>query len=260
MLADDSAQLIERFVRACEDDDRVVAALLVGSHATGTADALADVDLLVVVADDAYDDFVASRVAFVRLLGEPLLEETFDLPGIVFVIFADGADLELNIVRAGELALTGPYRVLLERAGDVDLGRSSAPRPPAETTELVRRQIAWFWHDWSHFTAGLSRGNLVWAYGQLDDLRRTCLNLARLLADPEADADGYWKAEASVSSEVLAELRATMVPPQANTLRDAATQLLALYRRLAREAAELYGLRYRQELDTLLSPRLGKTS
>jgi hypothetical protein len=250
--------LIARFVAACETDDRVLAALLVGSHAAGNADTHSDVDLLAVVADDAYDDFVASLGAFVRLLGDPVLEETFDLPGIVFAIYADGADLELNIGRAGELALTGPCRVLLDRVGVVDRASRSASRPKAETTELVRRQVAWFWHDWSHFTTALARGNLVWAFGQLDDLRRTCLNLARLLADPEADAEGYWKAEASVPDEVLADLRATMVLPQAAELEDASKRLLDLYRRLAREAATRYGLRYPDELDRLLSQRADK--
>ena len=62
---------------ACAADARVAAAFLTGSYAAGTADAHSDVDLGVITADAAYDDFLTSREPFVRLLGEPVFVETF---------------------------------------------------------------------------------------------------------------------------------------------------------------------------------------
>ena len=72
--------VIERFVAACAADARVAAAFLTGSYAAGTADAHSDLDLGVIIADAAYDDFLTSREPFVRLLGEPVFVETFARP------------------------------------------------------------------------------------------------------------------------------------------------------------------------------------
>ena len=78
--------VIDRFVAACQADERVVAAFLVGSYAEGTADAYSDLDLHLITTDEAYDDFVAGREAFIRSPGEPVFLEDFDLPNIVFFI------------------------------------------------------------------------------------------------------------------------------------------------------------------------------
>ena len=83
--------ILDRFVQACQSDNRVVAAFLVGSYVKGRADEHSDLDLYVITSDEAYDDFVAGRESFVRLLGEPLFLEDFDLPDIVFLIFPDGS-------------------------------------------------------------------------------------------------------------------------------------------------------------------------
>ena len=82
--------VMHRFVAACQADARVVAATLYGSYARGAADAYSDLDLGLITTDAAYEDFVAGREAFIRLLGEPLLLEDFDLPNLVFIIFPDG--------------------------------------------------------------------------------------------------------------------------------------------------------------------------
>ena len=76
-----SHPVIERFVAACAADARVAAAFLTGSYAAGTADAHSDLDLGVIIADAAYDDFLTSREPFVRLLGEPVFVETFARTG-----------------------------------------------------------------------------------------------------------------------------------------------------------------------------------
>jgi hypothetical protein len=256
MTARDHGFFVDRFVAACRADDRVLAALLVGSHATGTADEHSDLDLHLALADDAYEPFMDSLGQFVRGIGEPLLEETFDLPGIVFIIFADGTDLELMVTRASELSIVGPYRVLLDRGGVVASARPPVPRSTEETRELVRRRVTWFWHDLSHLISGLGRDQLTWAYGQLDELREACLDLALLLEDPAAKPEGYWKAEASVPEDVLEELRATMVEPERDALLQSGKRVVALYRRLARQAAARHGLPYPEALDRIVFARL----
>ncbi len=79
---------IDRFVAACQADERVVAAFLGGSYARGTADAYSDLDLYLITTDEAHEDFFAGREAFMRLLGEPVFLEDFGIPNILYLHFS----------------------------------------------------------------------------------------------------------------------------------------------------------------------------
>jgi hypothetical protein len=245
---------IKRFVAVCEADVRVAALLLIGSRASGRSDRFSDLDLLLVTTDAAYDAVLAGREELLRSLGEPQLLEDFDIPGIAFVMYADGVDLELNFARVGDLRLAAPHRVLLDKA-DVMEGVVQVPAKEVDR-ERLRRQLHWFWHDLSHLITALGRGHTWWAYGQLDDLRRSCLNLALMVADPTAEPEGYWKADALVPADDLAELAATRVPAEQAAMLEAARVLLAFHRRRGRELAERHGLDYPVELDRLVSAKL----
>jgi predicted nucleotidyltransferase len=191
----------DRFIAACRADPRVIAATLYGSYARGAADEHSDLDLGLVTTDAAYDAFIAGRDAFIRLLGEPLFVESFGSPDMVFVIFADGVELELMLGREGRFdhGHGGPYEVLLDKANL--LAGATFPRSlPSqdEQVETLRRLITWLWHDLSHCITALSRGQLWWAWGQLDELRRTCIKLAVLRHDFAAEVDWdepYFKIE-----------------------------------------------------------------
>jgi predicted nucleotidyltransferase len=250
-------RLLDRFVTACRDDDRIVAAFLVGSRASGSADSHSDIDLHVVTHDDAYDDFLASCDAFAQLLGEPLLNESFDLPHMRFLIYADGAEVELMVQGLGSLRIIGPYRLLLDKTGTAEAIAAREVPPPAVDTDDLARRLPAFWHDVGHFATALERGHLVWAAGQLDDLRRLCLDLAMILHEPPIEAEGYWKADAVLDPELLDEVRATIVPPTADELRAAGRSILELYRHLAHQAASRHGLAYPERLDRVVSSRLG---
>lgn len=65
-----------RFLAACREDPRVVAAFLGGSHAARTADEYSDLDLYLIVNDQDYDTFFAERRAFLGRLGEAVFFET----------------------------------------------------------------------------------------------------------------------------------------------------------------------------------------
>ena len=165
--------ILNRFVAACRADKRVTAALLVGSYARGAADTHSDLDLFLITDDAAYDDFSAARGDFVRAFGEPLFREDFDLPDIIFLIFPEGAEVEIHFAPAAQLGaiLDEPHWSLLDKRGLL----AAAPAPYAaadapQSAEALRRQIAWFWHDLSHFTTAVARGQLWWAAGQLEVL------------------------------------------------------------------------------------------
>ena len=53
--------ITNRFVAACQVDERVVAAFISGSYARGTTDIYSDLDFGLIITDEAYDDFFAGR-------------------------------------------------------------------------------------------------------------------------------------------------------------------------------------------------------
>ena len=93
--AHDHSLVVSRFVEACSADDRIVAAFLCGSCARGEADAYSDLDLAVITSDEALENVMAERAAFVRQLGEPMFMEDFGHDRIAFFILADGTECEL---------------------------------------------------------------------------------------------------------------------------------------------------------------------
>src|SRR5919106_6624735 len=101
-LPSNHQMILDRFVRACLADESIVAAFLVGSYVKGKADGYSDLDLYLITTDEAYDDFVSKRESFVRLLGEPLFTEDFDLSEIIFLIFPDGSEVELSYARESQ--------------------------------------------------------------------------------------------------------------------------------------------------------------
>ena len=253
----DHQAVIDRFAAACRADERVVAATLIGSHARGAADEYSDVDFGVMVTDEAFEAFVAEKDRFVRLLGEPLQQEDFDHPNIVFAILSDGTQVEILFYRESDFELDGPYRVLLDRKNLLEVGAGRAEGPSeTERVETVRRQVDWFWHDLTHFIAAMGRGQLWWAHGQLDELRRTCLNLARLREDPSAPAEGFEKVDTALGPDQLARFEATLCPLEPRAMLEAALAIVDLYRDLAPELARSHGVPYPADLDRLMSARL----
>jgi hypothetical protein len=252
---------VERLVELCSVDERIVAAFLGGSRARGLADDYSDVDVSVIVADDAYADLVAGKAAFVQGLGETLFVEDFGNEHMAFVIFADGNDLELHLFAQSDIPTirSGPHRVLLDKE-EVLAGRDF-PLPEldseAQTTEL-RNILFWFWHDVGHFTTAIGRGQLWWAAGQLEQLRNYCVNLVRIAQSVEFEDEPYWKLDAVISTDALEELRSTFVPMDREAMLHAGRDVVAFFRQTAPAVAETNGLPYPTELDALVSGHLDR--
>lgn len=258
-LAPHRRAFLERFTAACAADGRVLAVLLGGSYVKGGADAHSDLDLSVIVADQALAAFHEGRAAFLGALGPLVFLEEFDLPAIAFAIYADGTEVELTFASSGRLdqVQCGPFLPLLDRHGLL-AGASFPPRTPTgeEQHEALRRQIAWFWHDLSHCIAALGRGQLWWAHGQLEELRRCCMNLARLQHDMSAELNGHEKVDAALPPEALAPLVATCVPLERGPMLQAARLLVQRYQALAAPLAAANGLPYPAELERVMLERL----
>jgi predicted nucleotidyltransferase len=255
---------MQRFVAACQADERVVAAFLGGSYARGTADAYSDLDLSLIATDAAYDDFVAGRAAFLRLLGDLVFLEDFDLENLVFFIFADDTEGELWFGSQSHLEHihSGPYRVLLDKRA-ILAGAVFPEREPAQADQIetLRRQIFWFWHELSHFTTAMARGQLWWAHGQLEALRHNCINLARLrynFADADVGSESYFKVERALPIDQLSPLQATYCPLEQAVMLQAARVIVRFYQELAPALAQAHGLTYPADLERVMIDRLEK--
>jgi hypothetical protein len=251
--------LLDRFLAACQDDERVVAAFLGGSYARGAADAYSDLDLDLLTTDAAFEDFFAGRESFLRRLGDLAFLEDLGSPTNLFFIFADGTEGELAVGCESQFTQIhgGPYRVLLDKQGILAGAVFPWHEPEqAEQLETLRRQVSWFWHDLSHFITALARGQLWWAQGQLEILRLMCVKLARLQENFSAEAEGYDKVDKAVPTERLAPLQATCCPLERDAMLQAALVIFRFYQELAPPLAQAHGIPYSADLARVMATRL----
>jgi hypothetical protein len=248
----------QRFVAACYEDERIVAAFLGGSYAKDTADAHSDLDLYLLTTDAAYEAFLTERESFIRLLGEPLFLEDFGTPYSLFYILADGTEGELLIGRQSRFKHIhgGAYIVLLDKQGiltGVEFPWHEADQ--VEQLETLRQLIAGFWHEVSHFNKAMARGQLWFAYGELEIMRHMCVNLARLhhnFTDDGVGDEPYFKIEQAMPVEQLAPLQATYCPMEPAAMRQAGHIILRFYHDLALSLAQTHALPYPAELEQLM--------
>lgn len=257
---------VDHFVAACQADERVVTAVLVGSYAQGTTDVYSDLDLYLLTTDEAYESFFAEREAFLRQLGELVFLEDFGIPKIVFYIFADGTEGELYFGRRSDFdhTLNAPGQILLDKRGALTEMAIVLPEHPlaqVKQIELLRRQLYWFWHELSHFITALGRGQLWWAYGQLEALRRYCVNLLRLqqnIGDTEVGEEAYFKIEKAIPIESLSVLQATICPFERDAMLRAVFSILRFYREHASVLAQQHEIVYPVDLERVMLDRLEK--
>ena len=255
----DDSVLISRFVDVCSADDRIVAALLCGSRARGESDEYSDLDLCVITRDEAFENLMAEREAFVRQLGEPVFIEDFGLDRIAFFILADGTECELVFGHEGALEEVdvGPFSALTDKRGILDGAEFPFAQPdPDEQREQVRQVLNWFWHDLSHFMTAFGRGHLWWAYGQLEALRRHCVNLVRIEHGVAAQEEAYEKLEKAVPLSGLASLQSTFCPLEPDAMLKAALDTVRFFQAHAPRVAGSHGTEYPAALDRLMSERL----
>jgi predicted nucleotidyltransferase len=255
--------VVSRFVEACSADDRIVAAFIYGSRARGEADEYSDLDLCVITRDEAFENVKAEREVFVFQLGEPVFIEDFGHDRIMFFILADGTECELVFGREGALEEldVGTFVTLVDKRGILDGAEFPLPQPdPDERREQLRQVLNWFWHDLSHFMAALGRGELWWAYGQLEALRRYCVNLLRIEHGVEAQDEAYEKLEKAVPGSKLAALQPTFCPMERDAMLRAALDIVSFFRAQAPQVAGVYGCEYPAELERLMCDRLDELS
>jgi len=254
--------LLERFIAASQTDSRVIAIMLTGSYAQGSADTYSDLDFCLITKSDAYQDFIVGKKDFISRLGKPLFLEDFNHPDILLAIFSTGVECDFTISSQDRLdqLYSAPYRVLLDKKGLFPEATFTPPATaPADQVENLRRLINWFWHDLSHFIHALGRGQLWWAAGEIEVLRGFCVSLARLQHDFSAEVElgePYFKIDKAIPIEALAPLQDSFYPMVPAALLKAAFTILHYYQGMAAPLAYAHGLDYPEELEHLLLTRL----
>lgn len=261
-LPDNQQEIVDRFIAACQADERIAAAFLGGSYAEDKADKYSDLDLYFITTDEAYETFLAERENFFHLLGKPLFLEDFGAPHGYFVIFSNGADCEIWFGRESKFhdIHGGPYRVLLDKKGI--LAGEVFPMQvaePAEQIEILRQQLDWFWHEVSHFIKAMGRKQLWFAYGQLEALRQKCVNLARLkhnFSDAYGGEEPYFKIEHAMPIEQLSPLQITYCAMEYESMLQAAHVICRFYQEVAPNLAKAHNLTYQSDLEQMMMGQL----
>jgi len=255
-------EALGRFLAACREDPRVVAAFLGGSHAARTADEYSDLDLYLIVDDHDYDTFFAERRAFLGRLGEPLFCEDFSEFGfdMVVFIFSSGVEGELALGRASgfDHIHGGPFEVLVDKEGilegkDFPLLQSRQ----VEQRETLRELIYWFWRDLSVFNRAMVRGKLWTALGLLEGLQLKCVNVARLKHDFfSVGMVGYKDLEQAADAQDLETLRETLCPLEQEAMLEAVGRLVRFYLHTVPPLAAQHGIAYPADLEAVVMGKL----
>ncbi len=253
--------IVDRFVTACQSDQRILAAFLGGSFARGTADQFSDLDLRLITSEEDFNEFCAQKFSFIQQLGQPEFIEDFDIPHFVFLIFADGSEVELGIshLNHSHKIYSEPFKVLLDKQNQLtNLDLYTKEPDPVEQTEKLRRLIFWFWHDLSHFITAMSRNQLWWAQGQLEELRHYCVNLARLqnnFLDEIPQEEVYFKLEQAMPVATLSSLQDSFCQMNKEEMLAAGLSIVRFYKKMAIPLALSHGISYPQTVEEVMLKR-----
>lgn len=146
-------ELYERVLHAAEGDERIRAMWLSGSLGRGVADAGSDLDVVLAVAPDAFDDFAAAwRDWLAAVTPTVLARELPRLPGSWYSLTPDCLRLDVVTQRAGSTfpAALSSRLLVLDKDGVGDRETSEEPagnrdgpdpaRLTAITEEFLRQQ------------------------------------------------------------------------------------------------------------------------
>jgi predicted nucleotidyltransferase len=146
--------LIKRATTLLRSDERVVAAWLAGSLGRGDADAYSDIDLWVVVRDEAMETVRDGRREFVEVLGRPLLisEAPQNAPpggAYLWTLYAGKfgpQHVDWNWLPETGASVPGDTQVLFDKVGLPPAQDTSRARPTGEAlSSALTQECAFFW-------------------------------------------------------------------------------------------------------------------
>jgi predicted nucleotidyltransferase len=254
---------IQSFTHACAKDERVTAAFLGGSFATGLEDERSDLDLYLLILSEKYPEFFAKRHEFFKGFAVPVFLEDFHDFGFDMLVFIlnNGVEGELSMASDDNFLHIhgGTYKVLVDKKEL--LNNVVFPlQGPSQTDQvkILRKHLWWFWRDLSLFCVALDRGQKWTAYGYLESMRLRCVILARLDRDFTTWANGYEKLEGAAEALSLKSLEKTISVLETGSMVNAANDLIDFYRTIGPNLARKNNLEYPESLEQVILNREAK--
>jgi hypothetical protein len=256
-------KIIELFAAACSRDDRVAAAFVGGSFATGGVDEFSDLDLYAIIQAKDYEQFLAGHVDFFDQFSNPVFLEHFDGFGfdMYVFIFEDGTQGELALARPDRFSHIhgGPFRVLIDRNGLLEGAEFPWQRPSeSQQKDELEKHLKWFWRDLSLFLVAIGRDQIWTAAGYLESMRLRCINLARIDHDFSAWADGYEKLDVVIHDSKLAMVKESFQSLKRSSIISAAESLISFYQHKAPATARKHDVAYPFEVEQVVMREFSK--
>jgi aminoglycoside 6-adenylyltransferase len=263
-------RIIDRVRAWAEGEDGVRAAVVIGSRARRDhpADEWSDLDLLVVVEDDAG---YAEESGWTSTIGEPwfsFVQPTPDGRGRERrVLFAGGLDVDFAFIRAGEAAasltadpaaaavvLGRGMRVLVDKDGFVArAGVSGPPMPPPPPDQAaIDNLCADFWYHVVWTAKHLRRGEVWWAKGCCDGHLKGLLAQMLEWNATAMGRDPWFRGrflEEWADPAAVAGLRAAFAHYDLDDTWRALAATMDVFGDLARRTAAVLGLDHRPEIE-----------
>ncbi|MCI0395633.1 MAG: nucleotidyltransferase domain-containing protein [Chloroflexi bacterium] len=211
----DRQTTLDRLLAALQTDNRIAGALLVGSAATGFNDDLSDIDLSVVVAQEAqvtavFHDWQQRIPTLFPVIHS--FEATYG-PNNFLVAFWLETFLELDLgflCLANLVAKRDRWQVAFDRSGRIEsLMRASwAGRPAPDVQALYLATLDSLWHYAGHVAISVQRRHFWRALHYLDEIRDRTITLAGLRRQLDTR---HFRQVDRLPPELLARLEQTLI-------------------------------------------------
>jgi predicted nucleotidyltransferase len=253
-------KLLERAVARFRDDVRVVGLVAGGSLAHGGTDFYSDVDLYIVVKDEAFDEIFAERNVAAEAVSSPLFGYVVDpMPGGStdhIVIYEGPVKFDFMYLRKSDFKPASKWSgcpVLRDVTGYVEdvVGHSKELAPTQPTTEELLELNQRFW-IWCWYVFGkIMRGELWEALDGLHSIRSLAL-VSLLDWVAERPHEGYRRLERKLSPEAASRLMVTVAAVEPRALYAALQAEMELFRRLRAVVFDRFGLTFDPALEEVL--------
>lgn len=183
----DRARVLDLLLAQLAQDERIAAALVVGSGAHGFLDEHSDIDLAAVVADgvvvrEVWDDW--RQRAGELLTVWACSEVTYNPESYLLVLMVEGyLEVDLGFIGPAEVvAKRARWRVAFDRTGRVEasMRQSWEGRPTPDPQAFLSRRLDGIWHYLIRAVVALQRGQQWSAVHELEVIRTCAIELACL--------------------------------------------------------------------------------
>jgi hypothetical protein len=159
------AWLIERATEVAQSDERILAAWLAGSFATGTADAYSDIDLHCAISDDSAPWFRDHWADLARQISPVVLASP--LPGLIggYAITPGWLHFDIVMHQAGHFdsARAGALRPLFDRTGTLLPAETVAGPDPHGEPYFPAEVVDFYFYLLGNLVVVLGRGETILA-------------------------------------------------------------------------------------------------